>query len=75
MTSMSGTVHVVLRAAGAVTGRARGTRAPAEVRGETGGREKGQGLDNHSLRFTVGKQLSLPIRLSFMFSFGLFLVA
>lgn len=58
----------------AVTGKdpaARGHRP----QGKEVGREKREGLDNYSLRFTVGKQLSLPIRLSFMVSFGLFLVA
>lgn len=74
MTSISGTVHVVLRAGGRGYGRA-GAPEPAQVRGERGGRQKRQGLDNHSIRVTVHKQLSLPIGLSFMLSFGLFLVA
>lgn len=79
MTSISGTVHVVLR------GGARRVRLWARARvahvrrpwfmGREGWREKRKGLDNYSLWFTVCKQLSLPIRLSFMFSFGLFLVA
>lgn len=57
----------------------RGTRAPTGVRGKRkgggGGGKKRKGLDNYSARFTVCKQLALPIRLSFMVSFGLFLVA
>lgn len=50
-------------------------RAPTVIRGRRGRREEGKALDTHLLQFTVYKQLSLPIRLSFMFSFGLFLVA
>lgn len=81
MTSISGTVHVVLRVADG--GREdvvmrrdpRRMRAPTVIHGRRGRREEGKALDTHLLQFTVYKQLSLPIRLSFMFSFGLFLVA
>lgn len=53
----------------------RGTRVPIVVHGRRGRREEGKALDSYSLQSTTRKQLSLPIRFSFMFSFGLFLVA
>jgi len=83
MTSISGTVHVVLQGGGRWQGGCGYGQGPAwhtctdrsswEKRREGGKKQKG--LDKYPLRFTVRKQLSLPIRLSFMFSFGLFLVA
>lgn len=75
MTSISGTVNVVLRAARGGRGYGQGPRGTPWLVGREGRGEKREGLDSYLLQFTGCKQLSLPIRLSFMFSFGLFLVA